>query len=98
MIYTDAPDFARQGDMPEKIRAYCRRTEQKIPERPVEVMQTIIQGLACEYRRHNEQLSDVTGAVSYTHLLAQSTPWRSAGIWLCEAWLMWRNSLEARDR
>lgn len=61
MIYTDAPDFARQGDMPEKIRAYCQRTGQKIPERPVEVMQTIIQGLACEYRRHNEQLSDVTG-------------------------------------
>ena len=24
-------------------------------------MQTIIQGLACEYRRHNEQLLDVTG-------------------------------------
>ena len=61
MIYTDAPDFARQGDMPEKIRAYCQRTGQEMPEHPVEVMQTIIQGLACEYRRHNEQLLDVTG-------------------------------------
>ena len=61
MIYTDAPDFAKSGAMPQKIQEYCRKTGQFVPETPVEMMQTIIQGLACEYRRHNEQLAAVTG-------------------------------------
>lgn len=61
MIYTDAPDFTKPGKMPEKIKDYCRRTKQQVPETPVEIMQTVVQGLACEYRRHNEELYDVTG-------------------------------------
>src|SRR5699024_12041187 len=28
---------------------------------PVDIVQTIVRGLACEYRRHNEQLEQVTG-------------------------------------
>ncbi len=61
VIDVDAPDFAEAGDMPGKIRRYCQMTGQKIPNTPVEVMQVIVQGLACEYRRHNEQLKEVTG-------------------------------------
>lgn len=61
VIDVDAPDFAEMGDMPGKIRRFCRRTGQKVPDTPVDVMQAIVQGLACEYRRHNEQLKDVTG-------------------------------------
>lgn len=61
MIYTDAPDFVKLGNMPGKIREYCRKTGQKVPESPVEIAQTIIQGLACEYRRHNEELESITG-------------------------------------
>ena len=61
MIYTDAGDFAKPGHMPEKIQSYCKRTGQKMPETPVEIMQTVIGGLACEYRLHNEELCQVTG-------------------------------------
>ena len=32
-----------------------------MPDTPVDIMQTIVQGLACEYRRHNEELAEVTG-------------------------------------
>lgn len=61
MIYTDAEDFEKPGDMPLKIQMFCRRTGQRIPETPEELMQTIVGGLACEYRRHNEELAIVTG-------------------------------------
>ncbi|HIR76551.1 MAG TPA: rhamnulokinase [Candidatus Choladousia intestinipullorum] len=61
VIYTDAPDFAKAGNMPEKIKEFCRRTRQPVPWTPVDIVQTIVRGLACEYRRHNEQLEQVTG-------------------------------------
>lgn len=61
IIDVDASDFAEAGDMPEKIRKFCQRTGQKIPDTPVDVMQVIVQGLASEYRRHNEQIEEVTG-------------------------------------
>lgn len=61
VVYTDAPDFAKAGNMPEKIKAFCHRTGQPVPCTPVDIVQTVIRGLACEYRRHNEQLGQVTG-------------------------------------
>ncbi len=66
IIDVDAPDFAEAGDMPEKIRKFCQRTGQKIPDTPVDVMQVIVQGLASEYRRHNEQIEEVTGEKIHT--------------------------------
>lgn len=61
MIYTNAVDFTKPGNMPDKICAYCQRTGQEIPETPAAVMRTVINGLALEYRRHNEQIKEVTG-------------------------------------
>lgn len=61
MIYTDARDFEKPGHMPEKIQDFCKRTGQKVPRTPVEVFQAVIAGLACEYRRHSEELLEVTG-------------------------------------
>lgn len=70
MIYTDAPDFKKPGNMPEKIQRYCLRTRQKVPETPEAVMRTVVNGLALEYRRHNEQLEDVTGCpVTYMYIV-----------------------------
>ena len=66
IIDVDAPDFAEAGDMPEKIRKFCQRTGQKIPDTPVDVIQVIVQGLASEYRRHNEQIEEVTGEKIHT--------------------------------
>lgn len=61
MICTDAPDFEKPSHMPEKIQNYCRRTGQAVPVTPAEIMRTVINGLALEYRRHNEELRCVTG-------------------------------------
>ena len=61
MIYTGAPEFEKPKDMPEKIRDYCLKTGQKIPADPTDVVRTIINGLAMEYRKHNEELEEVTG-------------------------------------
>lgn len=61
MIYTDAELFKKPGNMIAKIGHYCRITGQKIPKEPVECMKTIINGLVCEYRKHNEELYEVTG-------------------------------------
>lgn len=61
MIFPDASDFTKQGDMPRKIQDYCKKTSQRIPETPIEFMQTIVNGLANEYRRSNEELEVVTG-------------------------------------
>lgn len=66
MIYTTSPDFTKMGNMPGKIRKYCKKTGQKVPETPQEIAQTIIWGLACEYRRHNEELEAVTGEKIHT--------------------------------
>lgn len=61
MIYTGAPEFEKPGAMPEKIRDYCLKTGQKIPADPTDAVRAVINGLAMEYRRHNEELSEVTG-------------------------------------
>ena len=61
IIFPDGREFSKQGEMVEKICGYCSATGQEVPSTPVEIAQTILQGLACEYRRHNEQLRQVTG-------------------------------------
>ena len=37
IIRPDAPQFAKPGNMPEKIAAFCRETGQPAPETPGQV-------------------------------------------------------------
>lgn len=50
-INPDAPEFVPSGNMPERIRRYCRRTGQHIPQSPGEVVRCINESLAMRYHR-----------------------------------------------
>ena len=60
-IDPNAPDFAAPGDMPLKIQKFCRKTGQKVPETPGEIMRCIYQSLACEFALTLHEISDLTG-------------------------------------
>ncbi len=61
VIDPDYGEFAKPGNMPEKIRDYCRTTGQRIPDSPGKVIRTALEGLALKYRFILERLDDLTG-------------------------------------
>lgn len=60
-IDPDAQEFVAPGNIPERIRAYCRRTGQGTPETVGEIMRCIYESLAMTYRYTLEQIQDCTG-------------------------------------
>ncbi|MBQ8962069.1 MAG: rhamnulokinase [Ruminococcus sp.] len=60
-IDPDDPVFSSPGDMPERVRSYCQRTGQQIPENIGQVMRAIYLGLAKKYELALEQISKLTG-------------------------------------
>lgn len=60
-IDPDAPDFVAMGDMPSRIKEFCRRTGQYVPETVGEVVRCIYESLALKYRYVFEGLKDCTG-------------------------------------
>lgn len=50
-IHPDAPEFVPSGNMPERIRSYCRRTGQHVPQSPGEIVRCIDESLAMRYRQ-----------------------------------------------
>lgn len=61
LIDVDAPDFATPGNMPEKIRDFCRRTGQPVPETVGEVVRCIYESLALKYRSVAERVMELMG-------------------------------------
>ena len=61
LIDPDAPEFVPAGDMPARIREYCRRTGQKEPRTEGEIVRCIDQSLALAYRRAAEEIRVCTG-------------------------------------
>jgi len=55
------PVFASPGNMPEKIREYCRKTGQTVPESKGSVLRVATESLALKYRQVVESLQKVTG-------------------------------------
>ena len=60
-IDCDAPEFETPGNLPERVRAFCRATGQRVPETRGEVMRCIYESLAMKYRHNLRALSNVTG-------------------------------------
>lgn len=60
-IDPDHPDFVPQGNLPRRVREFCRRTGQYVPETVGEVMRCIYESLAMKYRYTFESLCDTTG-------------------------------------
>lgn len=61
LVDPDYETFQTPGNMPEKIRDYCRMTNQTVPETKGEIVRCIAQSLAFKYRQTVENMEDVTG-------------------------------------
>lgn len=60
-IDPDAPEFVPAGDMPQRIRAFCHRTAQPVPQTEGEIVRCINESLALKYRWSLEQVQACTG-------------------------------------
>ena len=61
LIDPDYPAFQTPGNMPKRIREYCKMTGQKVPETKGEIVRCIAQSLAFKYRQTVDGLEEVTG-------------------------------------
>lgn len=59
-IDPDAPEFVPHGNIPERVREFCRKTGQYVPETVGEIMSCIYESLAMKYRLTFEKLRECT--------------------------------------
>ncbi|MDY3122568.1 rhamnulokinase family protein [Suipraeoptans intestinalis] len=60
-IDPDAPEFTPAGNIPRRIREFCQRTGQEIPETVGEIVRCIDESLAMKYRYVKEEIQECTG-------------------------------------
>lgn len=60
-IDPDDPVFTAPGNIPERVREYCERTGQTVPETPGEIMRCVYRSLALKYRWALEQIESCAG-------------------------------------
>ena len=73
-IDPDAPSLSAHGELPEKIRAYCKKTGQPVPGSAGQLVRCIYESLALKYRLALEQISGSTGKrFDVLHLLGGGT-------------------------
>ena len=69
-IDPDLPEFHTPGDMPLRIREFCRQSGQYVPESREEILRVIYESLALKYRYFLEILIKVSGVeVKTLHVL-----------------------------
>jgi len=61
VIDPDASVFATPGDMPARIRAFVKRSDQRLPSGPGAMARTVYESLALRYRDVFEKLCRLTG-------------------------------------
>ena len=61
LIDPDYPAFQTPGNMPKRIREYCAKTGQKVPETKGGIIRCIAESLAFRYRYTIEGMEEVTG-------------------------------------
>ena len=60
-INPDDSSFATPGNMPEKVREFCRKTGQHVPESVGEVVRCIYESLSLKYRQTAESIETLMG-------------------------------------
>jgi len=55
------PRFFQPGDMPDKIQAFCKETNQPVPRKPGPVYRCVLESLALHYRKIFQELELLTG-------------------------------------
>ena len=61
--------FLFVGNMVEKIKKFCRITDQKVPETIGEISRTILESLALEYKFHIERMESIAGCIDTLHIV-----------------------------
>jgi rhamnulokinase len=61
IIDPDYPEFLHHGDMPARVREYCRRTHQPVPDNKGELVRCLLESIALKYRLVLERLELMTG-------------------------------------
>ena len=61
LINLEDPRFATPGDMPLKIQAFCRETEQAVPRKPGAITRCVLESLALQYRRTLQEIELLSG-------------------------------------
>ncbi|HTU47006.1 MAG TPA: rhamnulokinase family protein [Bryobacteraceae bacterium] len=57
----DLDEFTSPGSHPKRIREYCRKTNQEVPEDAGSMVRVVLQSLAARYRQVLESLESLTG-------------------------------------
>lgn len=60
-IDPDHPDFAAPGNVPERIRDFCKKSGQAVPDTPAQIVRCINESLALKYRMALEEICACTG-------------------------------------
>ena len=67
------PRFLTPGDMPLKIQAFCRETNQPVPRKPGPIIRCVLESLALQCRKTLHEIEDLTGSqVARVYLLSGS--------------------------
>jgi len=61
LIYPADPRFAEPGDMPLKIQAFCRETNQPVPRKPGPIIRCVLESLALQYRKTLREIENLSG-------------------------------------
>ncbi|MDH2425367.1 rhamnulokinase [Sphaerisporangium sp. TRM90804] len=70
VVDPDDPAFLPPGDMPARIRAFCARTGQPVPESRAEVVRCVMDSLALGHRAAIQRAADLSGLpVEVVHLV-----------------------------
>jgi len=73
-INPDAADFMAPGDMPEAIRAFCRKTGQPLPEEKGAVLRCALESLALKFRQVLQMCEELNGGrIETVHLVGGGT-------------------------
>lgn len=61
LIDPNHPSFEAYGDLPGRIREFCRKTGQKVPQTQGEIVRCIYESLAMKYRNTLDTMEKLTG-------------------------------------
>ncbi len=73
-IDPDAPEFAVMGNIPKRVKEYCEKTNQYVPQTVGEIMRCIYESLALKYRLTFDGIMECTGkAYDRIHVMGGGT-------------------------
>jgi rhamnulokinase len=86
VLNPDDTSFLAPGDMPTRIAEYCKRTDQRVPGSPGEMVRTCLESLAMTYRQTIARIEECTGQrAEVIHVVGGGTRNRQLCQWTADA-------------